>query len=70
MKKRVILIILISIIIGAVFLGITLSPVIRNVYLGPAIATVGGIYISWFIAAVVRENENLNNDDGQEISRG
>jgi hypothetical protein len=63
MKKRVALNILILMAIGAVFLGISLSPMIRNVYLGPAIAMVIGMYISWLIAAAVRENEKLNNAD-------
>ena len=70
MKKKVALNILISIAIGAVLLGIALNPLIRKIYLGPAIATVVGMYISWLIATVVRENENFNNSDGQEISRG
>ena len=63
MKKRVAHNIFISMAIGAVFLGIALSPVIRDVYLGPAIATIVGMYISWLIAAAVRENEKLNKAD-------
>jgi len=63
MKKRYVLNILNSMAIGAVFWGIALSPMIRNAYLGPALGAIVGMYISWLIAAAVRENENLNKAD-------
>jgi hypothetical protein len=62
MIKRYLLI-FISIVIGVVFFGSVLSPTIRITYLGPALGTIAGMYISWLIAAAVRENENLNKND-------
>ena len=72
MKRRYTLNIFISMAIGAVFWGTALSPTIRNAYLGPTLGAVGGMFISWLIAAAVRENENLNKanetpNDSQEI---
>jgi hypothetical protein len=47
----------------AIFFGTAFSPTIRNIYLGPALGVVGGMFISWLIVSAVRENESLNKSD-------
>ena len=63
MKKRVALNLFILIAIGVVFGQIALNTVTWKAYLGPALGTVGGMFISWLIVSAVRENESLNKSD-------
>lgn len=63
MKRRYALNIFMGMVIGAVFFGTALSPTIRNAYLEIVLGAAGGMFISWFIAAAVRENEILNQVD-------
>ncbi len=63
MKRRYALNIFMGMVIGAVFFGTALSPTIRNAYLEIVLGAAGGMFISWFIAAAVRENEILNQMD-------
>ena len=56
MIKKYALYILIGMLIGAIF-GTAFGPAIGNMKLATALGAVGGVFIGWFIAAAMRENE-------------
>ena len=64
MKRKYAIYILIGMVIGAVFWGTAF----RNAHLIPyhqvLIGAAAGMFISWFIAAAIRENDNLNQNIG------
>jgi len=55
-NKKSVLFILIGLATGAVF-GTSFGPVVSNIVLATALGAVGGLFVGWFIAAAVREQE-------------
>ena len=56
MNKKYALYILIGILIGAIF-GTAFGPAIGNLALATVLGGAGGVFIGWFIAALVHEKE-------------
>jgi len=56
MNKKLGLFILLGLTIGASF-GVFMGAAIENTPLGIALGAMGGLFIGWFIAAAVLENE-------------
>jgi hypothetical protein len=64
MKRKYAIYTFIGMVIGAVFWGIAFKPAHLNPYHQVLIGAAAGIFISWFIAAAIRENDNLNQNIG------
>jgi uncharacterized membrane protein len=64
MKRKYTIDIFISIVIGAVFWGTAFRNTHLNPYHEVLIGAAAGMFISWFIAAAIRENDNLNQNIG------
>ena len=60
MKRKYAIYIFIGMVIGAVFWGTAFSPTHLSPYHQVLIGAAAGMFISWFIAAAVQENDNLN----------
>ncbi len=56
MNKKFGLFILLGLLVGSTF-GIFFGPVLENPLLGVGLGALGGVFIGWFIAAAVIENE-------------
>ena len=61
MNKKHALYILAGLVLGAIFGG-ALGSAIKNAPLATGLGAVGGVFLGWFITAVVREMENEKNE--------
>jgi hypothetical protein len=64
MKRKYTIYIFIGMVIGVVFWGTAFRPVNLHPYQQVLIGAAAGMFISWFIAAAVRENDILNQNIG------
>jgi hypothetical protein len=64
MKRKYAIYICIGMVIGAVFWGTAFRPAHLSPYHQVLIGAAAGMFISWFIAAAIRENDNLNQNIG------
>jgi hypothetical protein len=64
MKRKYAIYILAGMVIGAVFWGTAFKPGYLYPYQQVMIGAAAGMFISWFITAAIRENDNLNQSIG------
>jgi hypothetical protein len=60
MKRKFAIYMLVGMVIGVVFWGTAFRPAHLQPYQQVLIGAAAGMFISWFIAAAIRENDNLN----------
>ena len=64
MKRKYAINIFTGMVIRSVFWGTAFRPAHLNPYHQVLIGAAAGMFISWFIAAAIRENDNLNQKIG------